>query len=133
MPQLPNAKLLQAFEATARHSSIATAAKELFITQSALSRQIKAIENLLSLELFVRQKNKLTLTDVGRTLYGEVSRTTVMTVNSLAFSAHDSCPSPKPPFGEKGAYPMQGLDGNLDQPPFSGEFGVKQTLHDIRH
>ncbi len=74
MPQLPNAKLLQAFEATARHSSIATAAKELFITQSALSRQIKALENLLSLELFARQKNKLILTDLGRTLYGVVEK-----------------------------------------------------------
>jgi LysR family glycine cleavage system transcriptional activator len=69
MPQLPNTKLLQAFEATARHGSIVVASKELFITQSALSRQIKALENLLNLELFIRHKNRLVLTDTGRTLY----------------------------------------------------------------
>ena len=74
MPQLPNTKLLQAFEATARHGSVTIAAKELFVTQSAMSRQIKALENLLNLELFDRQSNRLILTDVGRTLYGVLDK-----------------------------------------------------------
>jgi LysR family glycine cleavage system transcriptional activator len=74
MPQLPNTKLLQAFEATARHGSISVASKELFITQSAMSRQIKALENLLNLELFVRQKNRLVLTDTGRILYATLDK-----------------------------------------------------------
>jgi LysR family glycine cleavage system transcriptional activator len=74
MPQLPNTKLLQAFEATARHGSISVASQELFIAQSALSRQIKALENLLGLELFVRQKNRLLLTDTGRILYATLDK-----------------------------------------------------------
>lgn len=74
MPRLPNTKLLQAFEATARHGSIVVASKELFITQSAMSRQLKALENLLGLELFVRQKNRLILTDTGRTLYATLDK-----------------------------------------------------------
>jgi LysR family glycine cleavage system transcriptional activator len=69
MSQLPNTKLLHAFEATARHGSITMAAEELFITQSALSRQIKSLEDLLKLELFTRQKNRLILTDAGKMLY----------------------------------------------------------------
>jgi LysR family glycine cleavage system transcriptional activator len=69
MSQLPNTKLLQAVEATVRHGGISVASRELFVTPSALSRQIKALENLLGLELFVRQKNRLIPTDSGRKLY----------------------------------------------------------------
>jgi LysR family glycine cleavage system transcriptional activator len=74
MPQLPNTKLLQAFEATARHGSISVASRELFVTQSALSRQIQTLENQLRLGLFVRQKNRLILTDSGRKLYMTLDR-----------------------------------------------------------
>ena len=74
MPQMPNTKLLQAFEATARRCSISDAAKEMFITQSALSRQIKALEETLNLALFTRKKNRLILTDVGRTLYSVIEK-----------------------------------------------------------
>ena len=74
MSQLPNAKLLQAFEVTARHGSLTSASKELFLTQSALSRQIKTLENVLSLELFLRQKNRLVLTETGHSLYVSLSK-----------------------------------------------------------
>ncbi len=69
MPQLPNAKLLQAFEAVARHCSVTVASKELYITQSALSRQLKALEAQLDVRLFTREKNKLGLTEAGRALH----------------------------------------------------------------
>jgi LysR family glycine cleavage system transcriptional activator len=44
---LPSLPLLIAFEATARTSSITAAAKEIRLTQSAVSRQIKALEEQL--------------------------------------------------------------------------------------
>ncbi len=74
MPQLPNAKLLQAFEATARHTSITEASKELYVTQSALSRQLKSLEQLLDVTLFTRKKNKLALTDAGHILYAVLNK-----------------------------------------------------------
>lgn len=74
MPQLPNAKLLQAFEATARHGSITEASKELYVTQSALSRQLQSFEQLLDVNLFIRKKNKIALTDAGHILYAVLNK-----------------------------------------------------------
>ena len=69
MLTFPNTKLLQAFEAIARHGSVTVAARELCITQSALSRQLKSLEILLDVKFFVRQKNRLCLTEAGRELH----------------------------------------------------------------
>ena len=74
MPQLPNTKLLQAFEATARLGSITSASQELFIAPSALSRQIKTLENQLNFDLFSRGNNRLALTDQGRIFYEVLSK-----------------------------------------------------------
>jgi LysR family glycine cleavage system transcriptional activator len=53
---LPSMTLLCAFEAAARHRSFTAAAEELHLTQSAVSRQIRALEQLLGAELFVRER-----------------------------------------------------------------------------
>jgi LysR family transcriptional regulator, glycine cleavage system transcriptional activator len=60
---LPHLAFLQGFEAAARTLSFTKAAEELFITQSAVSRQIKALEDNLGLELFERRPRSLTLTE----------------------------------------------------------------------
>jgi len=67
--QLPPLELLLAFEAAARHLSFTKAAGELFLTQSAISRQIQALEESLGNKLFERRTRALLLTESGQRLY----------------------------------------------------------------
>jgi DNA-binding transcriptional LysR family regulator len=66
---LPPLDFLRGFEAAARHLSFTAAAGELFITQSAVSRQIKALEERIGVTLFVRRNRGLALTEAGEALY----------------------------------------------------------------
>jgi len=70
---LPSLGLLRGFEAAARHLNFTRAADELFITQSAVSRQIKALEDRLGVSLFLRQPKGLRLTQQGERLYRAVA------------------------------------------------------------
>jgi DNA-binding transcriptional LysR family regulator len=67
--QLPPLELLLAFEAAARQLSFTKAAGELFLTQSAVSRQIQALEESLGGKLFERRTRALLLTENGQLLY----------------------------------------------------------------
>ena len=69
----PSLDLLRGFEAAARHLSFTNAAHELFITQSAVSRQIKALEERLGVVLFVRGARGIAMTEAGERLYRVVS------------------------------------------------------------
>ena len=60
--RLPSLNGLRAFEAAARHLSFTKAAQELNVTQTAVSHQIRRLEEELGLRLFVRQSRALTLT-----------------------------------------------------------------------
>jgi LysR family glycine cleavage system transcriptional activator len=60
--RLPSLNGLRAFEAAARHLSFTNAASELNVTQTAISHQIKRLEEELGVRLFVRQNRALTLT-----------------------------------------------------------------------
>lgn len=62
---LPPLDLLVGFEAAARHLSFTKAAGELFLTQSAVSRQILGLEDFLGVPLFERRHKALALTDAG--------------------------------------------------------------------
>lgn len=64
---------IRMFCAAARHESFKLAAEELFVTASAISHQVKKLENELSLELFERNGRKLTLTPAGSQLYEEAN------------------------------------------------------------
>jgi len=66
-------KSIQAFEAAARLSSFALAAEELFVTPSAISHQIKLLEEQLSIRLFHRLHRAVILTDLGRQYAEEIS------------------------------------------------------------
>src|SRR3546814_8107755 len=59
---LPPTPLLYAFESAARTQNFTLAARELSLTQSAVSRQIRALEELLGAPLFHREKQKVYLT-----------------------------------------------------------------------
>jgi LysR family transcriptional regulator, glycine cleavage system transcriptional activator len=69
---LPPIELLRAFEACARHLSVSRAAEELHLTQSAVSRQVAALEALLELKLFRRIHRRLTSTLAGAAYAPEV-------------------------------------------------------------
>ncbi len=69
---LPRLDLLRSFEAAARHLSFTLAAEELFLTQSAVSRQIQQIEAGLGVPLFERRHRALALTDAGSTMHRAV-------------------------------------------------------------
>ncbi|TDK30298.1 LysR family transcriptional regulator [Rhizobium deserti] len=62
---LPSFSLLAAFEAAARTGSVTAAANELGLTQSAVSRQISALEKQLGVALFLRERQTIRLTIAG--------------------------------------------------------------------
>jgi DNA-binding transcriptional LysR family regulator len=66
---LPPLDLIQGFEAAARNLSFTKAADELYITQSAVSRQIRSLEEHLGISLFERRHRALVLTEPGHALY----------------------------------------------------------------
>ncbi len=68
-PKLPSLDLLKGFEAAARHLNFTKAADELFVTQSAVSRQVQALEEGLGVRLFLRQRRGLRLTFEGERLF----------------------------------------------------------------
>lgn len=66
--RLPPLTALHTFEAAARHLSFTKAAEELFVTQAAVSHQIKTLEEHLGVRLFRRLNRRLMLTDQGQAL-----------------------------------------------------------------
>ncbi|HJU30267.1 MAG TPA: transcriptional regulator GcvA [Hyphomicrobiaceae bacterium] len=66
---MPPLNALRAFEATARHRSFSKAADELHVTPAALSHQIRGLEDLLGLKLFLRRARAIELTDAARLIY----------------------------------------------------------------
>lgn len=70
---LPALDLLKAFEAAARHLSFTRAGLELFLSQSAISRQIQMLEDQIGVKLFHRRVRSLLLTDAGQVYYREIS------------------------------------------------------------
>ncbi|GAC13545.1 LysR family transcriptional regulator, glycine cleavage system transcriptional activator [Aliiglaciecola lipolytica E3] len=69
---MPPLNALRAFEAAARHLSFTKAADELFVTQAAVSHQIKSLEEYLSIKLFLRKNRSLLLTEQGQAYYLEL-------------------------------------------------------------
>ena len=71
---LPPLDLFHTFEVVARHRSFTIAADELCLTQSAVSRQIKALEDALRLKLFRRLHRAIEVTAEGQRLFESVTR-----------------------------------------------------------
>lgn len=63
--RLPPLKAIRYFESAARHLSFTKAAQELHVTHSAISHQIKALEDWLGVRLFRRLNRSLALTEAG--------------------------------------------------------------------
>lgn len=72
MRKLPPLNALKSFEAAARHLSFTKAAEELFVTQAAVSHQVKALEDYLVMPLFLRRNRSLLLTEAGQNYYLDI-------------------------------------------------------------
>ncbi len=88
--RLPSLSALRAFEAAARHSSAKRAAQELSVTPTAISHQIRQLEEALGISLFLRKPRRLVLTSQGRellTVLGESFDAIAGVVNRLKATA----------------------------------------------
>lgn len=63
--RLPNLAALRAFEAAARHENFSRAAEEIHVTHGAISHQVRALEEELSVPLFVRHGKRIAITSQG--------------------------------------------------------------------
>lgn len=71
--RLPSPNALLTFEAAARHLSFTRAAMELFVSQTAVSRQIRRLEDRVGKALFRRKHRALELTEDGKRLHHAVT------------------------------------------------------------
>jgi len=74
MRRIPNFVLLRAFEAAARLESFTLAASELHLTQSAISHQVKELEQYFGRPLFHRRNRRVETTSEGRRLHESLGR-----------------------------------------------------------
>ena len=72
--RLPPLNSLKSFESAARHLSFTKAADELFVTQAAVSHQIKLLEDFLGVELFIRKNRSLELTEFGKAYFVDINK-----------------------------------------------------------
>lgn len=82
--RLPPLDLLAAFESAARHRSFTLAGAERFVTQSAISRQIRALEEHLGVALFRRRHRALELTAEGEKLFATCTSVLMQLRGTLA-------------------------------------------------
>ncbi|WP_395316190.1 LysR substrate-binding domain-containing protein [Variovorax sp. UC74_104] len=82
--QLPPLAALRAFEAAARHCSAKLAANELSVTPTAISHQVRQLEDSLGVALFIRQPRQLVLTPQGRELQAVLSESFNAMANAVA-------------------------------------------------
>lgn len=73
MRRLPSLNAIRVFEAAARHENFTRAAAELGLTQTAVSHQIRSLEEQVVAPLFSRIKGRVALTDAGRRLVPQIS------------------------------------------------------------
>lgn len=82
---LPSTALLASFEAAARTGSVTLASRELSLTQSAVSRQIKLLEEQLEVELFTRERQSIRLTTAGEAYAREI-REALRKISTASFN-----------------------------------------------
>lgn len=92
MRRLPPLQTLRAFEAAARHRSFTAAARELNITQSAVSQQVQLLEDALGKTLFDRLTRRLALTHAGE-LYAPTVRQALDMIAEVTDHVRGDAPS----------------------------------------
>lgn len=71
---LPSTTALRYFIESAKHLSFTKASEELYVTQAAISKQVKHLEELLEVDLFIREKQRIHLSDAGEIYYKDAIR-----------------------------------------------------------
>lgn len=100
---------LRSFEAAGRHVSFSRAAEELFVSQAAISRQVRELEAFVGQQLFERLHRRVELTETGRRLIDRLTR---------SFDEIDRC------LTEIRATPVQALVEISVEPSFAGSWLV---------
>lgn len=90
--RLPSLNALRIFEAAGRHHGYTRAAEELFLTHSAVSHQIKALEAELGTKLFRRAGHSMLLTEDGQRLYLAMNKALALIAKSVAEVRADDRP-----------------------------------------
>ncbi|WP_304279470.1 LysR substrate-binding domain-containing protein [Caulobacter segnis] len=89
-PLLPPIPALRAFEAVARLRGVSRAARELLITQSAVSHHVRKLEQDLGVTLFVRHARGMDLTPAGERYYDTVGRAFALIADGTAALASEA-------------------------------------------
>lgn len=74
MKNLPPLNAMKAFEVAARNGSFTSAADELGVSSAAVSQHVRNLETYFGKQLFVRNGNRITMTDAGHAIYPQTSR-----------------------------------------------------------
>ena len=82
--RIPPFAALRAFEAAARHGNLRRAGEELSLSVSAVSHQIKSLEDFLGIGLFLRDNSKMSLTTAGRDYVVDLTQSLDLIANSTA-------------------------------------------------
>lgn len=90
MRRLPPLNALRVFDAAARHGSFNRASEELCVTPSAVSHQLKSLEEFLGVELFKREKRSISLTPAGERYLPSVQ----MALDEVEFATRKLITSP---------------------------------------
>lgn len=107
----PSMALLVAFEAAAKHQSYTLASQELFLTQSAISKQIQSLEKHLGVKLFNRVGRHVELTATGHKYYEEIKEALAIirhaSLQAITYEASDNTLrlATLPTFGSKWLLP----------------------------
>src|SRR5699024_5883790 len=67
--RMPSLRALKSFVAAAKYQNFTRAAESLCVTQAAISRQIRELEEILGVDLFTRRGRTIELTHAGRALF----------------------------------------------------------------
>jgi LysR family transcriptional regulator, glycine cleavage system transcriptional activator len=109
---MPPLNALRSFEAAARHGSFQRAALELHVTAGAIGQQVRALEELLGVELFNRLHNRLILTDLGRS-YARAARDAFERLTTATAALDPAHPSVVMRLGVRAGLPLNGPQGML--------------------
>ena len=109
---LPPLNALRAFEATARHGGFQRAARELHVTPGAVGQQVRALELLLDVALFERERNRLLLTEMGRS-YAAVLQDAFTRISAATTDLRPAHPRLVVRLGIRAGLPLHGPGGLL--------------------
>src|SRR6266567_4461161 len=82
--RIPPFAALRAFEAAARHGNLRRAGEELSLSVSAVSHQLKSLEDYLGIALFIRENTVMTLTPAGRDYVVDLTQSLDRLANATA-------------------------------------------------